>query len=263
MNRQTIWVVNQHWQDINPLQCGWEQCTAGHSFGPAIRNFYLLHYVLSGCGDFAVRGVDTKIQKGQIFIIHPQELTFYKADENDPWQYIWIGFESNIKMPEVLQKSVISAPELHGTFLRLKTIPNFPEGSERLLCGIIWEILGTLQQMEVRQVQTCVDYAMQALTFLDTHFMTKISISDLAKQMHVDRSYLCRLFRKYVGMSPRQYLTELRLHKALLMMIEQKYTLAEAAFCVGYADTASFSRAFRERYGMSPGKYCRERTNEV
>ena len=74
MSRQTIWIADQHWKDINPLQCGWEQCEAGHSFGPTVRGFYLIHYVLSGRGIFSAHGTDFSLRKGQMFIIHPHRI---------------------------------------------------------------------------------------------------------------------------------------------------------------------------------------------
>lgn len=258
MSRQTIWIADQHWKDINPLQCGWEQCEAGHSFGPTVRSFYLMHYVLSGRGIFSAHGTDFSLRKGQMFIIHPQELTFYKAGSQDPWQYIWIGFEADITMPAALQKSVLSMPELRSTFLRLKDAQRLSAGREQFLCSVLWEILCALQQTDHRLAQARTDYAMQAMTFLETHYMAKISIADMADQMNLDRSYLCRLFRKRVGCSPQQYLTELRLQKAMLLMSEEHCSLSDAAFYVGYSDVASFSRAFRQKYGMPPGRYCKE-----
>ena len=137
MSRQTIWIADQHWKDINPLQCGWEQCEAGHSFGPTVRGFYLIHYVLSGRGIFSAHGTDFSLRKGQMFIIHPQELTFYKAGSQDPWQYIWIGFEADITMPAALQKSVLSMPELRSTFLRLKDAQRLSAGREQFLCSVL------------------------------------------------------------------------------------------------------------------------------
>ena len=195
MSRQTIWIADQHWKDINPLQCGWEQCEAGHSFGPTVRGFYLIHYVLSGRGIFSAHGTDFSLRKGQMFIIHPQELTFYKAGSQDPWQYIWIGFEADITMPAALQKSVLSMPELRSTFLRLKDAQRLSAGREQFLCSVLWEILCALQQTDHRLAQARTDYAMQAMTFLETHYMAKISIADMADQMNLDRSFLCRLFR--------------------------------------------------------------------
>ena len=39
---------DQHFRDINPVDCGWERCEPSHSFGPTARMYWLLHYVVSG-----------------------------------------------------------------------------------------------------------------------------------------------------------------------------------------------------------------------
>ncbi len=72
--------------------CGREQCAAGHSFGPAVRPHYLIHFILSGQGRYHVNGDIHHLQAGDAFLIYPGETTFYEADEKNPWEYAWIGF---------------------------------------------------------------------------------------------------------------------------------------------------------------------------
>ena len=45
-------LLNRHFHDLNPLLCGWEKCESKHSFGPSAREYYLIHYVVSGSGVF-------------------------------------------------------------------------------------------------------------------------------------------------------------------------------------------------------------------
>ena len=75
--------------------CGFEECVPSHSFGPAIRNCYLIHFCLDGKGTYFVRDKEYNIKKGQGFLIYPNELTFYKADEKEPWTYLWVAFSGS------------------------------------------------------------------------------------------------------------------------------------------------------------------------
>ena len=72
--------------------CGIEKCISLHSFGPAVRNCYLLHFCLDGKGKYYVREREYHIGKGEGFLIYPNEVTFYQADEEEPWTYIWVAF---------------------------------------------------------------------------------------------------------------------------------------------------------------------------
>ena len=90
--------------DIYPVQYGEEQCNRNHSFGPCVRSNYLLHYVYSGKGIFQTENNTYHLHKGQMFLISPNQLTYYKADDSDPWLYRWIEF--NGSMSQSILKSV-------------------------------------------------------------------------------------------------------------------------------------------------------------
>lgn len=74
--------------DLYLAYCGIEYCYPSHSFGPAIREQYLLHYILDGKGIFKVNNKTYNLTKGQGFLINPNELTYYEADKYEPWKYI-------------------------------------------------------------------------------------------------------------------------------------------------------------------------------
>ena len=71
--------------------CGREICEAGHTYGPAVRQEYLLHYVISGKGTFTADGKTTELGAHDAFLIMPEETTVYRADAKEPWSYVWAG----------------------------------------------------------------------------------------------------------------------------------------------------------------------------
>ena len=92
--------------DIYPVQYGEEQCNRNHSFGPCVRSNYLLHYVYSGKGIFQTENNTYHLHKGQMFLISPNQLTYYKADDSDPWLYRWIEFNGSMSQ-SILSLSVL------------------------------------------------------------------------------------------------------------------------------------------------------------
>ena len=66
--------------------CGCSQTEALHSFGPASKPHYLIHYVLSGKGHFRFHDKEYRLEAGYGFLIQPNELAFYQADAKDPWR---------------------------------------------------------------------------------------------------------------------------------------------------------------------------------
>ena len=97
---------NVNFIDLCMYQFGHEQCEPGHSFGPATRNHYLFHYVLSGTGTLMAdnaKGITQtyNIKSGQGFLIFPGQINTYIADDKLPWEYIWIEFDG-LRVKEAL-----------------------------------------------------------------------------------------------------------------------------------------------------------------
>ena len=98
---------DERFVDLNLYQFGYEKCEPLHSYGPYARNHYLFHYVISGKGYLRADG-EYQITAGHGFLIEPNQVTTYFADENDPWEYAWIEFDG-LRVRESLQLAGISA----------------------------------------------------------------------------------------------------------------------------------------------------------
>lgn len=88
--------------------CGCSQTESLHSFGPASKPHYLIHYVLSGKGIFRFHGKEYRLEAGYGFLIQPDELAFYQADAKEPWSYLWVGFDGS-QAKEYLNSMGLSA----------------------------------------------------------------------------------------------------------------------------------------------------------
>jgi AraC family transcriptional activator of mtrCDE len=80
------------------------------------------------------------------------------------------------------------------------------------------------------------------------------SLDTLAQRAHVSRATLVRAFQKMAGMAPLAFLTEVRLNLARQSLASTTVSLLQVATAVGYASESAFVRAFKRRFGISPGK---------
>lgn len=244
-------LISEWWKSIHPIFFGWENCPSGQHFGPAIRQYYLLHYVIKGKGRFQAQGQEYSLKKGDIFVIHPGEVTTYMADELQPWKYVWFSFHCPSPLP-FLEAPVISGAPVESLFLQLteERAPDRPEGH---IYSLIYEILSELSTQTSNLCQEDNEnlYACHAKTFLDSTFMQPIQIQQIADSLHINRRYLTALFRRAYGQTPKAYLTMLRLNH-VQELLQQGYRITEAAAMAGFRDFSNFSKQYKAAFNVSP-----------
>ena len=251
-------LINRKFPGINPVDFGYEDCEPGHFFGPAVRTYWLLHYVQSGCGIFRRNGNEYSVEPGELFVIPPYEKTFYQADAQNPWKYGWVGFTAEMELPELLQKPVIHRPEAGRVFSEMRRCGKFTGGKEAFLLGKIWELLSLFWEENI----PAPDYVQLAEACMESEYMNGITVAEIAGRLGLDRSYFSSLFREARGISPQQYLVNLRLEKAAELMVRFGQTPSTVAISTGYSDVYNFSRMFKKHFGLSPRDYIREQGGE-
>ena len=247
-------ITDHHYGGLNPVQFGHQNCDAGHSFGPAVRTHWLLHYVISGFGTFEREGTIYKVGPGQMFVIPPYLETYYEADGQKPWKYIWIGFTTKEELPEILRQAVVSCPAAGSIFDEMISCSKMENGRSAFLSGCLWKLMGML----LEQTNTSQDYIDKALAFMHSEYINHISIQEISDRLGLDRSYFYKLFMERTGTSPSEYLIRLRLKKAAELMTVYGERPSIAAFSVGYEDLVNFSKMFKKYYGMSPRNYIKQ-----
>ena len=253
---RNLLLTNRSLRDINPMECGEEDCHPGYHVGPMAREYYLLHYVFSGKGRYQAGGRTYSVEKGQMFIIHPHDIVHYDADEQDPWHYSWIGFQADLEPPGALEDYVLDLPQAESLFRAMKDCDKGPMDTEYYLCSKIYELLAILGRTQPVPKSKTAEHMLQAKNYIDTNYIAQITVEQIADQLNINRCYFSTAFKKHIGKSPQQYLMDLRLQKAAELMLSHDYTVSAAALSVGYTDIFNFSKMFKRKYGMSPTAYA-------
>ena len=252
-------VINRGFRDINPLLCGRQHCSAGHSNGPALRGHYLLHYVISGKGIFSSGGKDHEVSAGQIFVIKPLESAFYRADDNTPWDYCWIAFESALELDYILRQPIIDLPQAGRIFAAMHECEGLHISKELAITAKLFELLAMLAEQQITPAEAMPPYILKAINYIENNYVEGISVTHLAASLNLDRSYFSAAFKRATNKSPQEYAVDYRLEKAAELMITHGYRPGEAGQSVGYRDIFNFSRMFKRRYGVSPTEYIQSK----
>ena len=260
MNKYTAkdrnhYLLDRGMKDLNPLIYGMQQCAPCHRYGPAVRPYYLLHYVLSGKGVFYARGQEYAVGAGEFFLICPEEVTTYEADAQEPWEYLWLGFDGELAAAlKNLERPVGKLPPRIFEELLEAGEDDFSEWEgavEQYIASALHRILAELLSHRAARAH----YARRAETYIRTRYMMNITVEEIADALSLDRRYLSRLFKKRYGVTMQEYLVNTRLSRAA-ELLHEGHSVTESAMLCGYADLSNFSKMFRRRFGVSPGAYA-------
>jgi AraC family transcriptional regulator len=94
----------------------------------------------------------------------------------------------------------------------------------------------------------------EAIRHMQRHYAREVPLSELAATVHLSPFHLARRFKQTTGMSPHQYLIDMRVNaaRALLEAGSGQRSLAEIAAAVGFADQSHLTRHFKRRFGVTP-----------
>lgn len=240
-------------EETVPVNCGRMKCLPQHRYGPATRDYYLIHYIFSGKGSLYTDGKEYEVQKDWCFIIHPGEITTYIADDKDPWDYAWLGFKCS-PPPDFLADRTMHIPQARSIFERIRK-EYIGYGKQWYLLTLIGRLLTELSESKEEWTDRHTNLMLKVKNKIENAYSSPISISRLASECNMERSYFSRTFKHVVGLSPKEYHSKVRIDNAETLLRNRNLSINEVASEVGYPDVMSFSKAFKNKKGMSPSFY--------
>lgn len=102
-------------------------------------------------------------------------------------------------------------------------------------------------------------YVEETVKYLECHYR-KVKISDTAKYIGINRSYLSGIFKREMGMSPQKYLLDYRMKRGCELLVETTLPITDVAHAIGYENPLTYSKTFKNIFGVSPSFYRRMNT---
>ena len=256
---------------LSVYNTGYEQCESGHIWGPALRDHYLIHYVVSGHGVLRCNQQEYAVGPGMLFIIFPSQVASYQADKTDPWQYNWVGFNGTdarrlVKLTGLSQEQPVwncDDPERTCALLRgIADASDNTAAADAEMVGRLYLFLAHLiQRNHSHSVgDTHQTYVSNALRYIQYNYASNIGVADIARYVGISRSQLYRAFLQDFGVSPHNYLQTYRINEACSLLRDPTYSVAEVAGSVGFNDPLYFSRVFKSIKNVTPSDYQKMRS---
>ncbi len=243
---------------------GFEVCDADYAIHRSSFPFYSIEYVVGGRGRLLLAGKPYELFPGAVFTYGPGVAQDITTNVRDPLQKYFVDF-AGVQAEPLLQQGALApasfarvdAPgDVQRVFDDLIRDGSKGSGYSAALCAALLEYLilriaDSLMPWEARQTPAFATYQ-RCRQHIAAHFERLQSLEQIAQQCHVDRAYLCRLFRRYDHQTPYRFLLRLKMNRAAEKLLNPGVLVKQVAAELGFDDPFHFSRAFKNVIGLSP-----------
>ncbi len=234
------------------------------------KNCFLMAFTVDGKGEMTYENIKTTLTADSCVLIDCRNIQHYAtAKDASFWNYYWIHFDG------VCAPTYYNALK-HGAGAIVTTLDNsMKEKFQQLLylsdqknfydslkiSFYIHEILHTMTTnsiIELEKGESRQDEIFEIANFISNNLNQNLNVDELAKGAHLSKYYFIKQFKKYIGVTPYDYILQCRILKAKTLLSNTSLYISEIAFETGFASESNFSMQFKTITSMSPTTYRKE-----
>ena len=121
--------------------------------------------------------------------------------------------------------------------------------------GIIYQLISRFLQNAKPKIKAEDGRIQKALLYIQKNIYEPINIEQLSEISCLSKDHFIRLFKKEMGSTPIQYITQKKMEKAQLILVTQDISIKNIAYMLGYDDHSYFIRIFKKTIGETPQEY--------
>lgn len=228
---------------------------------------YLLFYTLRGAGLIEQNGSRVVLRTGQALLLNCRTAQSYcTAPGQSCWHHYWIhldGVGVAAMEPLLIPDKKLTPVQLTGGKMQEwfgAVLQQMEQGTvdsmvqvglalHQLLALCALSLFAQAEATSTRQV------ILQTAETLRQNYRQELCLTDLLEQAHMSKSYFLRLFRRYMGTTPYNYLVNYRITQAKELLVLTDHSISDIAHEVGFGDASNFSTRFANATGQSPLQY--------
>lgn len=220
-------------------------------------NHYEIIYIIAGQCIMSVSNQDIALNQGNCIVINRYSShNFYvNGEKGCKINQLEVSIDKDIIDSDFvkLKNAHIVAESLNNILFFQTQIEN-EKDKERLIALEIEKI--TILANSLKSSDTCDDKNVKkAVEIIRTNYNYDIDCSKLARDIGISDRYLRRIFEKTLGMTPKEYISNLKIEKAKVLLIHSDKAVAEIAIEVGYNTIQYFSEVFKRHIGITPCEF--------
>lgn len=232
---------------------------------------FLIAYSVSGKGYLRYKGKRYTLQQGQALFIYCMDYQYYETDPEQLWELLWVHLDGGASRayyeqfllangPVISLNPHSPIPTLIKELIRLQQYPD--SRTEWLSSQSIVEILTdlvlhSLSRHPQSNARFLPEYIQQTQQFLKDHQDEKITLDRLSTHFSMSKYHLAREFKIFTGLTPNEYLINLRINKAKELLRYTDLSIQEIAKSVGFEYVSHFINQFKQQEDATPLSFRR------
>lgn len=228
---------------------------------------YQLIYIADGRARFKIDGEMKILEKGYCIFYQPGDPQYYYYNLNEHPDIYWVHFSCS-KEHDFLRnvgwvEDKVYYVGVHNSYIKLfdqiiQELQLKPPHCEEQLKLLMQELLLQMGRNRIREESSMGSYnkeVEEAIQFFNLAPEEDFTIKEYTKSRGLNYYRFIDTFTQYVGISPRQYIINIRMTKAKELLVNSLFQVSEVARLTGYDNPLYFSRLFKKTWGMSPKEY--------
>lgn len=245
----------------------------GHISGPAMYDHYIIHYITKGKGTYYCRQKEYEVNAGDAFLICPYELVRYQASQEDPYCYLWVGFNGTDAWNLLnlcgysdtqLTRYLGQEKQITDIMSLIADIESADLSKKYLLTGLLYQLLSVFISLTNNETGiTDNNYVYAATRYIRNRLSDSgLTVQKVADHIGINRSHMFRLFEQTYHFSVQHFILSLRFQRAKELLLQTDYTISDIALGCGFSNPAHFTALFTKYIGCSPRTYRNQKTKK-
>lgn len=257
-------MIQSHIRVKEILACFYQHRKPHYQFSSSSHSYFEFTYVDVGKLYTVVDDKEYILHSSQCMVYYPNQKHSQYTDAFSGCSCLTIFFEMETNIPENLKnKIILTSQQIRLEMKRFIKEIQFDSWMntemslvifQRILIQALW---GQRSSKKESRGLVTDDELEPILLYIENHMDKDISVEELCRIFSVSRSSLQGMFRNALDLTPKQYIADVKMKRAKLLLQEHGYTISEIAYQLGYHSLYYFSRKFKAYFGISPSEYTK------
>ena len=234
------------------------------------RCLYQVFWTRKGCGHFLVGEKEFFAEENSVALLNCGKPHRYEAMKSG-WEYDWVNYvgsagevyynlinpngfkiyslEENREIPHIMYQIRDGASK--------QDMLGFVHTSTRII-SLLDAIYTLTQNQPSKSIGDKKENILESARYIDAHYAQKLTLDTLAEAAFLSKFYYNRAFKRYIGMTPVEYVNSVRISHAKNLLVVTDLSIDEIGWRVGFGGSKNLIYQFKKETGMTPGEFRRQ-----